>query len=349
MDTEWAQSRRWPVSERLNDDEKLAAFLDGRLDERERQAMLAHLAADPDAYDLLVSTADILREANEEEADVEVDGAEDESRLAHGMRSHRSETDGDAPPPVDEDGTPPEPDDGVIRLDDRRRVRVWRRLALAAVLAAVALLSARAFQSRSQSAGDPVRLAARLEQAQQGLPADWAEKSPWTTVRGGGTGESLGRGARAGALLVDLAVAVLGRDTADTRFLANRIIALYPPARSDAALRKIADGAGSPPRQLQPPLAQATAAIKKSLGDDAVRVGAWTEAARLAAARQDAAFFRDGPTTGTLERAAQLTAPQPPARDAVEQVRLLLRANPPRWGELADALDTMAGAIAIAP
>ena len=94
-------------------------------------------------------------------------------------------------------------------------------------------------------------------------------------------------------------------------------------------------------------LEQATDQVAKRLGRrDALQLGAWAEAARLAAVRRDAAFFRDGPTRPMLDRAAQL-APSDSARAAVREVRRLLPgAAGPRWKELAGALDRLLGEVA---
>jgi hypothetical protein len=43
-----------------NDDEQLAAFLDGRMDGRARSQMMAHLAGADDAYEVFACTAAIL-------------------------------------------------------------------------------------------------------------------------------------------------------------------------------------------------------------------------------------------------------------------------------------------------
>lgn len=47
-----------------NDDEQLAAFLDGRLDARARSKMMAHLAEADDAYEVFACTAVILSDSD---------------------------------------------------------------------------------------------------------------------------------------------------------------------------------------------------------------------------------------------------------------------------------------------
>jgi hypothetical protein len=52
------------MSDRV-DAERLAAFLDGRLDVREREALLAELAASDDTRDALADVAAVLRDLEE--------------------------------------------------------------------------------------------------------------------------------------------------------------------------------------------------------------------------------------------------------------------------------------------
>jgi anti-sigma factor RsiW len=47
------------------DDEELAAFLDGRLDERERSQTMAHLAEEEDAYEVFACAAVIMADSDE--------------------------------------------------------------------------------------------------------------------------------------------------------------------------------------------------------------------------------------------------------------------------------------------
>ncbi|HEX8358925.1 MAG TPA: hypothetical protein VF613_02325 [Longimicrobium sp.] len=320
------------MSDQETDDERLAAFLDGRLDAGRRQEMLARFTASAEEREALAVTADILRELEEEDAEA--------AALALGEEGH---------------------DAGVIPLHTRRpapgtevrpaRARIIRWIALAAVLAGVALVAGRALQDRGSVAGEPVRLAARLEHADEGLPAGWTERRPWTSVRGEGSaptaGEQRARSARAGAMLVDLSVAAQARDTAATRVLATQLAARFDPRGGrTGALRRIADGAGGDPERLRPLIGEATERIAGGLDADALRLGAWTEAAGLAAARRDAAFFRDRATRRTLDQAGRLTQADPAANAALQRVRLLAPADPPRWDALAPAIDALAREIA---
>lgn len=337
------------MSDAWNEDERLAAFLDGRLDERERTEMLADLAADDDAYEAFAGLASILRQVDEEDARAAAAAA------AAGAGGALPDAEAREPVPG-----------GAISLTERiraradrpeqaragRRVPVLRWVALAAVCAGV-VLAGRAWWPRPPAEGEPVRVAARLERVPEGLPARWPEATPWATVRGNAGGASpearIARAAHAGALLLDLSVAVQGRDAAETRLLARQIAERFDPRGGPGgALGGIVEGAGSPPERLQPLVRQATDHIAQRLGRrDALRLGAWVEAALLAAATRDAAFFRDAYTGKVLDDAARITAPDPPARAAVEEVRaLLVGADPPRWDALTSALRVVAGELA---
>jgi hypothetical protein len=321
------------VSDHESDDERVAAFLDGRMDARRREEMLAHLTRSREDRAVLAGTAQILRQLEEAGA------------IAPGEASA---------PAAGQEAADTAMAEGVIPLDTRRPPRpgprVLRWLALAAVLAGIALVTGRVLRPRSSIGDEPVRLAARLEHGAEGLPAGWTDDPPWTPARGDDLGgvltpeERFARAAQAGAMLLDLSVAVEAHDAAATHRLATQIGRFDPRGgRSGGALRKIIDGAGGSPERLQPLVGEATERIAKRLDPDALRLGAWTEAARLAAAYQDTAFFRGGEAREMLNQAA---AADPPARAAVQQVRPLLREEPLQWDALGAALYNLANELA---
>ncbi|HSU17507.1 hypothetical protein [Longimicrobium sp.] len=333
------------MSDHGSDDERLAAFLDGRMDVRSRKEMLAHLTGSDEDRAVLAGTAAILRQL--EEAGAGAPGQA--SAAASGLESvDRVVAEGVIP--LDTRRTSrPEPDHKVRPT----RAPVLRWMAAAAAVVGIALITGRALRTRASVAGEPVRLVTRLAHGAEGLPAGWTERRPWTSVRGddrGGAtspGERLARSARAGAMLVDLAVAVQARDAAATRVLAIQLAGRFDPQGGrSGALRRIADGAAGSPERLRPLIGEATERIAKRLDRDALRLGAWTEAAGLAAAWQDAGFFRGGETRRMLDQAGRLTAADPPAHAAVQQVRLLLAADPLRWEALAPAIDALARELA---
>jgi hypothetical protein len=139
-------------------------------------------------------------------------------------------------------------------------------------------------------------------------------------------------------------------DSAETRRLARQIASRFDPkgGQSGGALDQIANRAGSPPGELQPLVKKASRRIERRMDREAMQLGAWVEAARLAAARLDGAFFQDSAATREmLDRAAGLTAAERAGRDAVARVRVLLAPpGPPRWDALRPALDDMLSEIA---
>jgi hypothetical protein len=145
-------------------------------------------------------------------------------------------------------------------------------------------------------------------------------------------------------MLVDLSVAVQARDEAATRVLASQLAGRYDPrGGSGGPLRRIVAGAGGDPERLRPLIGEATERIALRLDEEALRLGAWTEAAGLAAARRDAGFFRD---REALDRTEWLATADPPAHAAVQRVRSLLSAEPLRWDALAPAIDALARELA---
>ncbi|HEY7771370.1 MAG TPA: hypothetical protein VIB55_24580, partial [Longimicrobium sp.] len=164
------------------DDERLAALLDGDLSEQERNELLAELSPFDDDYQVLVGTAALLHE-------MEVQERQSQGRDA-----------------------PPAPGAAIpLRPPARRR---WgspgRWAALAAGVAGIALAAGLA--GRGSQGADAVRLAAGLE-ANTRLPEGWTERARWSSPRGDPSSRSSSAQAvQAGALLVDLAVAVRTRD-----------------------------------------------------------------------------------------------------------------------------------------
>ncbi len=331
------------MSDHESDDERVAAFLDGRMDARRREEMLAHLNANDEDRAVLADTAALLRQLEEEDAaaipempaSTAKPGRDDTAQGVVSLNAHRR--------------LQGEPEREVRPA----RARVLRWVALVAVLAGVVLVTGRLLQSPPSIGDEPVRLAARLERGSRGLPAGWTELRPWTPARGndpGGArspGERSARSVRAGAMLVDLSVAVHARDAAATRVLASQIAGRFDPQGGrSGALREIADSAGASPERLRPLVGEATERIAKRLDQESLRLGAWTEAAGLAAAWQDAGFFRDGETRQMLDQAGRLAAGDRAAEAAVQQVRILLAADPPRWETLASAIDTLARELA---
>ena len=284
------------------DAEKLAALIDGRLDERERAQLLARLASSEDAVEVYADAAAAVRELESGEGKA----------------------------------LPLSP----VRRADRWRIPARRWLAAAAILAGVAVGGPLLWMRQQPSGPDePGRFIEPLIRDPSGRGITLSDASPWSTVRG--AGEPLtpdARAARLGARIVDLELAVWSGDTASAR-LATEAAALLEgiPAGAPAATmyRVIAGRAGAPAEELEPLLERARGAASELAGGELVQLGAWTQAARIAAARRDADFFRARETRSMLEWASGQGSLPEAARGAVQRVRSdLASGGPPDWSSL---------------
>lgn len=307
------------MKEHRKDDERLSALLQGQLSGPERDELLAHLAASDDDYEVFNDAVEILGALEEPAARAEA--AEEAA--------------------------------AIIPMPERQRP--WRPpvrwVALAAVLAGVALVSTLALRGRTPAGGDPVRLAAAVHAPGQGLPEGWTAGPLWPGDRGdassGGTGKVAA--ARAGAMLVELAVAVRAGDTAVTQRAAARLRQFEPGVGGATPLRQIQDRPGAPREVLEGLVDRATDRLAEHYGKDDgyLRLGAWTRAALVAASARDEAFFRGAASRDMLDRAQGLTREDAAARAAVEQARRYLAADgAPEWDSLEASLKTLLREIA---
>lgn len=331
------------MSDHWSDDERVAAFLDGKMDPREREEMVRRLTRNAEDREVLAGTASILRQLEEAGGT-----GRPEPETPIGMET------------VEAVGPEVAPPVGVISLESRRtttadpgrdaseRGKPLRWLAIAAVLVGAALVTGRVLRGDGGLAGEPVRLARHVP---RGLPTHWADNRPWGT-RGDGTDSSSATqrsalSAQAGMMLVDLAVAVEAGDSVETRLLAKQIGERFDSlAWERNALGEIATNAAAGPKQLRPRIGEATARLAERMDSAALRLGAWTEASALAAARRDARFFSDRGTGQVPANAEQVTAADSLASAALKDVRRRLETNPPAWEDLVRALDRLARALA---
>jgi hypothetical protein len=142
-----------------------------------------------------------------------------------------------------------------------------------------------------------------------------------------------------GARLTDLELAVRARDAATTALLAADIAALLQDVPASGPLaavyREIARRAGEPADRLEPLVAQGRDSIAQILGENFVALGAWVEAARVAAARRDAGFFRSRVTSAVLDRTTKHPSLDEQARGSLQQIRSAIRAEgAPDWSAL---------------
>lgn len=342
-DTAWSAAPPDGVTE----PERLAALLDGRLGEAERDALLAQLAVDDDDLALFAEAAAIQRELEEADA-------------AAIPRIEPEET-GDEAENEDVPGVLPlrRPAARPVRRVDRR----W--LAAAAVLAGVTLLPLTWRASQGGSAvREPSQAVAMLENPARGLPVGWMDQPGWSGTRGGG-GPRIEPGAdpalelraeqiaavRFGAQIVELELAVHARDTANTQLLAARIadgLRNLNTASSMAARNfdAIGERAGADPSELLPLVRDAGKAESLAVDADLFALGAWAEAARLAAARRDAAFFREGRTRRTLKGADALVVGNDSAQTAITAIRGASGSDAPDWAVLTKETGNLLRAIA---
>ncbi|HET7457830.1 MAG TPA: hypothetical protein VFJ74_09255 [Gemmatimonadaceae bacterium] len=300
------------------DAERIAALLDGRLDERQRAALLKEIDADPSAFEPFVDAIAVLRELDAEQ------------------RQER--------PPAG----------GAVPTDIRRLPwRVSRFGGWMAIAAALLIAVAGPFLWRARTSGggsgrafdDPMQLAARLEPAAAVSANDW-RASAWDERRGAGAPLSVrGRAVRIGARVVDLELLARASDSSAAR-VALEIASLLEdiPAASGAAhaydaLAQSPGGVGAPEGRRR---ALHSAEQVTDVRD--VRAGAWLEAARVAASRRDTAFFRapgTSPAAAELVRLAGDAAAAPAAREAATRLESAVAAPALDWPALTAALDDL--------
>ena len=245
------------------DPERLAALLDNRLDPKARDEVVRQLATSDEALDAFADAAAVLREIEEEDS--------------------RSGSVSPSSPFSSPSMTP-------ARAAASRR---WfRSPALRAALAAaivIAVVIPITLRTRNTSATGASTSVEALSVA-AGLPSTW-NSAPWSARRGDNAPLTpSARAVRLGARLTDLELSIRARDTMSKIFAddAATLLADLPvsgPAVS--AMRAV----GSDTSALQRFFAarrMAESLVDRTPLDE----GSWLEAARIAASRRDAPFFR---------------------------------------------------------
>jgi hypothetical protein len=320
------------VTQARMDDNDKARFLEATMAEEERARAVAHLStSDEDAEDI-GDAAYLLRE-------MEGGGVlADEPDAAAG-----STVPGDAEPA--DDGTKVIPFRPPSTQRPRRRIPAqW--LALAAVLAGVLLVPFALSRSGSRGLGDPGEYAAQLSNRQAGLSADWINDRPWSTTRSGGTGDPLAENARAarlGALHVDLEIAAAAGQGEQMAVLCGQIQAQLGQVTNGgvaaAPYEELCGSNGLSSQEQQRLLRDGSENLVAFLPADYVSLGAWAEAARLAAQRRDPAFFDAKQSRKALDQLPEIPEITPSARAAAEQVHAAVQAGVEgRWDTLETAL-----------
>jgi hypothetical protein len=248
-------------------------------------------------------------------------------------------------------------DAGVLPLRRPARRSPWldrRWMAAAAVIAAIALVPLATRGMRGGAVRGPSEAVAMLDQPAAGLPAGYDER-PWGTTRGGrptGTDERAdnARAARLGAYGVDLELAVRARDAEQTRLLVGRIVSELGEVTGGSSVAGlftgVAERAGAPPAELLSDVEEANEAAAGFVDGARYALGAWAEAARFAAMRQDAAFFQSARTRRTLAKAEEVLAEDEQARTALTAIRAASGSDAPDWARLQEAVNELLRAIA---
>lgn len=298
------------------DPETLAALLDGRLTGERREAALAALASDEAAYEAYVDAVAVTRE-------LEAEGEGDD-----------------------------EEDDGPVR-SIRTAPSWWRRYGtrqflVAAGLAALVVLPYAIYRSQDVEEG-PAWVTESWTGSAAGIPAGW-NTAPWgarRSVRGALTPEA--RATRVGARLVDLEVSLRAGDSARAAAFATEVADLLDslPAAGPAVgvYRNIAERASAPRDELDPLLARGRAAAVHLLDEDRLRVGAWLEAARLAAAERDADFLRATESRDILDRLRSDPELSSVAGGAATRAWTAIEETPVDWSGAATSLSDLLGAL----
>ncbi len=295
------------VSQRGLDAEELAALIDGRLDGAAHSALIARIASSDEDADVL---ADAL-------------GALDDLRGG-----------------------------GVVGIDSARSaigakpgaMSLGRWVALAASLAVIAGISLVWAKRRPASAPVVTQYAVSLVARGVNIPAEWND-TPWTASRGSSeTLSSDARAARLGARLTDLEIAARSGDTSAVRFAlsASALLDEMPVGAPIASMyRGIAGRSGESQSSIDASLDHASAAVRQLPDARMIEIGAWIEAARIAAASRDAEFFRTRESTKLMENIQKSTMDDANAARAVEAVRSGVAEVDPNWSTISSTLTTV--------
>lgn len=260
------------MSEQRTDPERLAALMDGRVDDAERAVLLAQLASDPDMLEI----------------------------YADAVAASAAEVPN------------PELTVSTTTISPRRQSPArWLALAAGiALLIGIPTLMRRPSGDTSTIAtpGDPAQFVAMLASRNQGLPSDW-NGAPWSATRSATVLASpSARAIRVGARLIDLELSRRKPDSVST-LIAGELAALIGDLPGTAPITvtylKLATGQAVDSATFAATRTAATALA----GAAGVDLGAWIESARIAATASDTAFFtRDGALAARLDRISDPSA-----------------------------------------
>jgi hypothetical protein len=276
------------VTRNAIDPERLAALLDGRLNEAERSALVVELAA-----------------------------ADDETLHAYADAAAAS---------LELPSAAAVPSDELAKRRARSRQRAWRVGGLALAAGVVLAIGIPLMYGRAPNASDR-SFAADLAIPSAGLPA-----LPWGVTRGASAAlPASSRAVRVGAMITNLEIQNRTNTGASATFadaIGADLTAVAGGAPAAAVYRQIASEARAGRAASAEELTAAADAAAGVLDPSLVPLGSWLQAARVAAADGQLAFFT---TAVSVRMLAQLDALYGggPAHATVDRLRSELRGQTP--------------------
>lgn len=293
------------MTERTTDEEKLAALLDGRLEEGEREALLSRLVASPELLDAYAEAVAVTRELE----------AEDEAQGVVALGERRR------------------------RWFQRPGVRVLAAAAGLAVIVAVPWSLGRGGDAPLEPSEVVAMLGAGAGPVERPASA-WPVRRSSTVVAA-----ERGVALRLGAELAWLEIALSARDPEGVGRSASQIETLLEGLPAAAPLASVYHSVAADPRrpasELRPLLDQAGSSVQRIAGEELVWLGAWVEMARVATDRQDEEFFRSQEARERLGSVLDGKLLSPSAREALSRVLTLAGARPLPWAELETELRSL--------
>lgn len=327
------------------DPQRLAALLDGRLDEHEREALLAELGDSDEEFSIFADALFLGRAAEAEGTARAHEGADVPATPAYRgepatvAAESAAEPAAHGPSNIGVSRVEPARSADVIDIRSRRGKPGRAGWIVAAALAAAAVLAV--LWPHGGEAG-PGAFVALL-----GADARIPEESAWGAVRGGeDVLPASQRAVRLGARLVDLRIAARSRDSAAVDTLAPQAAALVLPVPGGGAvsdqLRALPAAARSGDGGVAA-LAKPEANALKLVDRGYAALGAWAEAARVAARAHDAAYFADRASREELGRAAKLPSLPGEAAAVLNEVRARMAAptTDADWTALSHGIDAL--------
>jgi hypothetical protein len=228
----------------------------------------------------------------------------------------------------------------------------WRVLAAAAVV----LVVVTPFLSRwagGRAIREPSDAVAEL--AMRTLPDGYDDNRPFDLTRSDNDDliTEEGRAVQVGVYIVDLRIAISQGNQEATELMSARAAGLLNGAAGTAsreagrAFEQIGARAraGGEPKPLIEELDAATDIAQETVDPDYLALGAWAEAALIAASQDDAAFFRSDRIRGTLSSAEKLLEDNAEAQAPLASIRAGLESEELNLPNLKQAFLALLGAI----